>query len=94
MPHRTDEFLSTPAAVETVAAVEHERWSHWQRYLHAQCTVLDDGSLLIPADLAARWARQMHTPFAELSEDEKDSDREQAHEYLAALKETAGDSSR
>ncbi|MGO4231045.1 hypothetical protein AB4Y72_19565 [Arthrobacter sp. YAF34] len=91
MPHQSDDFLGTPAALEAVAAVEHERWAHWQRYLHDQCTVLEDGSLLIPSHLAKRWERQIATPYAELSDEEKNSDREQAHEYLAALRQAAGD---
>lgn len=70
-----------------VAATAHERWAHWQRYLHGQCTQLDDGSLVIPADLVTRWTHQLSTQYAELTEPEKDSDRDQAREYLAALQE-------
>lgn len=70
---------------ETIAAIEHERWSHWQRYLHEQCVANENGSLTIPADLAARWARQMNTPYEALTEKEKDSDREQADAYLQAM---------
>lgn len=90
MPHPSDDFLSTAEALEAIAAVEHERWAHWQRYLHEQCTLLDDGSLLIPSHLAKRWDRQISTAYADLSEEEKNSDREQAHAYLAALKQAAG----
>ncbi|GLB68752.1 hypothetical protein [Arthrobacter mangrovi] len=79
------DFLQTEAALEAVAAVEHDRWAHWQRYLHAQCIEGQDGSLLIPATLVDRWSRQLSTPYSELSDSEKDSDREQAREYLAAL---------
>ncbi len=82
-------FLTSDDTLEAIAAVEHERWSHWQRYLHARCTRLDDGSLVIPAELAARWTAQMTTPYSELSESEKDSDREQAQEYLAVLRRAA-----
>lgn len=91
MPNESDDFLSTPEALEAIAAVEHERWAHWQRYLHEQCTPLDDGSLLIPSHLARRWERQISTAYADLSEEEKNSDREQAHAYLAALRQAAGD---
>ena len=75
---------------EVIAAIEHERWSHWQRYLHEQCAVNEDGSLTIPAELAARWARQMNTPYDALTEKEKDSDREQADAYLRALRPNIG----
>ena len=82
-------FLVSDDTLERIAATEHERWSHWQQYLHEQCRRLDDGSLVIPSELAVRWETQMKTPYSELSEREKDSDREQAREYIAALKRAA-----
>ncbi len=71
--------------METLAALEHERWSHWQRHLHSQCECRDDGSLTIPAELVSRWTEQMSKPYAKLSEDEKESDREQVRRYLPAI---------
>lgn len=72
--------------IEVLASVEHERWSHWQRYVHSKCSrVGDDGALLIPAELAQRWEIQMSTPYAELTEDEKDSDRGQVQKYLPII---------
>lgn len=68
-----------------LAAVEHERWSHWQRYLHDQCSHAEDGSLIIPRELAERWTRQATTDYIDLSETEKSSDREQVREYLRVL---------
>jgi hypothetical protein len=76
---RSDELL------ERLAAIEHERWSHWQRHLHAQCGRNDDGSLTIPADLVTRWTAQMSTPYAGLTEQDKDSDREQVRRYLPVI---------
>jgi hypothetical protein len=71
---------------ETLAKIEHERWSHWQRYLHSQCIPQGaGGALLIPAHLALKWERQTHTPYAELSDSEKDSDREQVRNYLPII---------
>jgi hypothetical protein len=78
-------LLNDESLLEALAAAEHERWSHWQRYLHAQCEPGEDGSLIIPRELVARWTHQMSTPYAELSEKEKDSDREQVREYLSVL---------
>lgn len=86
MPEHTNDPLWGSAALEVIAAVEHERWSHWQRYLHSQCDAMPDGSLVIPAALATRWDRQMHTPYEDLSDAERASDREQAQHYLAALR--------
>jgi hypothetical protein len=81
-----------PGLIETLAAIEHERWSHWQQYIHEKCKPQPDGTLIIPAELVARWKKQSSTPYSALSESEKDSDREQAQKYLpvilAALRRT------
>jgi hypothetical protein len=78
--------------VETLASIEHERWSHWQRYVHSQCTSHDPaGSLLIPADLVEQWERLIATPYAQLTEKEKESDREQVRRYLPLIARVCGD---
>ena len=87
MAESSRDALGTAEALEAIASVEHERWSHWQRYLHQQCEHNPDGSLTIPASLVARWTRQMQTPYGQLTDTEKDSDREQAREYIGALME-------
>ncbi len=71
--------------LEQLARVEHERWASWQRYVHSRCTCGTDGSLTIPADLVDRWTRQIDTPYAELTESEKESDREQVRRYLPII---------
>ncbi len=82
--------LKLQKLIERLADVEHERWSHWQRYMHAKCERTDDGSLLIPAHLVERWEAQMNTPYAELSEKEKESDREQVRRYLPIITDAVG----
>jgi hypothetical protein len=67
---------------EQLAAIEHERWAHWQSWMHSACRDNGDGSLTIPAELVERWERQIRTPYADLSEAEKKSDREQVDRYL------------
>ncbi|HHP0304197.1 hypothetical protein MSG71_12770 [Acinetobacter baumannii] len=71
--------------LEKLAAIEHKRWAHWQRYLHSQCLENDDGSLTIPADLVKKWNKQINTDYFSLTESEKDSDREQVLKYLPLL---------
>ncbi len=77
--------LNSPALLEELAAVEHERWSHWQRYMHSQCEATDDGGLLIPPQLVEQWTTQLNTPYSALSEREKESDREQVRRYLPKI---------
>lgn len=78
--------LDREELLEALAAVEHERWSHWQRYLHSKCISNADGSLTIPAVLVSRWAAQMMTPYGELSDSEKESDREQVRATLQVIR--------
>jgi hypothetical protein len=85
LQERLDQLL------ETLAAIEHERWSHWQRYMHSKCVPQgDDGALLIPADLVRQWENQIATPYSELTEEEKESDREQVRKYLPLIVSAIG----
>jgi hypothetical protein len=66
--------------IEKLADAEHASWARWMDYLFGRCYPEIDGSLMIPADLVARWQRQVATPYADLGESEKQSDRnEVAH---------------
>ena len=76
--------------MEELAAIEHERWAHWQRFMHDKGERLPDGSLVLPADLVRRWERQMSTPYAGLGEMEKESDREQVRRYLPSVLRALG----
>jgi len=71
--------------MEELASIEHERWSHWQSYMHSKAVRQPDGSLLLPADLVEKWERQIATDYANLSEKEKESDREQVRKYLPSI---------
>ncbi|MEY9242551.1 hypothetical protein [Bradyrhizobium elkanii] len=73
--------------MERLAAIEHERWSHWQRYMHGKAVKQPDGSLLIPKELVDRWEQQIATDYAALSEKEKESDRDQVRKYLPLIVE-------
>jgi hypothetical protein len=81
MNHAEIERLLT-GLVNDLAAIEHERWAHWQRYMHGKGERQPDGSLLLPGELVTRWDKQIATDFAGLSEREKESDREQVRRYL------------
>lgn len=71
--------------LEQLAAIEHERWCHWQRYMHEKAHRNDDGSLTLPATLVSRWERLMYTPYSMLTDEERESDREQVRRYLPIL---------
>jgi len=71
---------------EQLAEYTHDAWSRWMKYLFNK-TTWDEGirRLTIPSDLAARWNRQMHTPYKELPEHEKESDRAEADSILKII---------
>jgi hypothetical protein len=70
---------------EPLADVQHEIWSHWMRYLFTRGYELPGGGYALHASDVERWRRQMTTSYPDLSEREKDSDREQADKVLAKL---------
>lgn len=41
--------------------------------------------MLIPAELVDCWDKQIATSYADLSDEEQQSDREQVHRYLPAV---------
>jgi hypothetical protein len=83
MTEHIDDVLN--ALVEELAALEHRRWSHWQRYLHDSGERQPNGALLLPPELVSRWERQIVATYDELSEDERESDREQVRGYLPVI---------
>ncbi|GEC17310.1 hypothetical protein [Nitrobacter winogradskyi] len=76
---------SFASLLEELAALEHQRWAHWQKYVHDSGQRQPDGSILLPAEIVSRWEKQINTPYVDLSDEEKDSDREQVRKYLPLL---------
>src|SRR5690348_10698177 len=72
--------------VEALSAKEHESWSRWQSYLFSCCERASDGSMIIPSALVKRWQRQIDTPYAQLSEREKQSDRNEVAKILPIIR--------
>jgi len=70
---------------EQLAEYAHTAWSGWWLYAFHKSTVNEDGTLTMPAWAVARWTRQMMTPYAELSESEKASDRVEADKMLSII---------
>jgi len=65
--------------VEEFASLEHNRWARWQKWCHQ---VYKNGNF---QDSMPRWERQINTKYADLSEEEKQSDRVQVYPYIKAL---------
>ena len=73
--------------LEELASIEHNRWAHWQKYVHESSKKLSDGSLVIPANLAQQWDQKIRLSYEDLSEEDKGSDRDQVRKYLPAVVE-------
>ena len=85
---------------EKLAEIEHQRWADWQNYVFEKCErhfdiykdkkgeliAKETGGLIIPEWAVKNWARQINTPYSELSEKEKSSDRDQVMRYWYLIK--------
>lgn len=76
---------------EALAKYAHDQaWSGWMKYMFSKMrpittdTMTRDG-LLLPMEFVERWTRQMDTPYDELPEKEKESDRAEADKMLAII---------
>ena len=67
---------------ERVAVLCHSQWAGWMTYLFRKGTFNDDGSWTMPAEFVQRWQGQMNSTYADLSEKEQESDRNEADKFL------------
>ena len=63
--------------LEKLAALEHEQWAHWTKYMLENMT---------PENIE-RWKIQIDTPYNKLSDHEQVSDREWALKALEIFKD-------
>ena len=70
---------------EKLAALEHEQWAHWTRYMLSVLDPNENGELAEYFPEVRRWMRQCETPYAELTEAEKDSDRAWADKVIEVV---------
>jgi hypothetical protein len=73
---------------EALAEYAHSAWAGWMEYMLPK---LENSTDPVERDYwIARWARQMKTPYASLTEKEKESDRAEADKMLAILRGRIG----
>jgi hypothetical protein len=75
--------------IEQLADKEHASWANWMLYLFSKSEINPDGSVTIPPGLVERWQRQSETDYADLSEKEKQSDRDEVARILPIIEEYA-----
>jgi len=80
--------------IEALATYAHDAWAGWMRHMFKAenlfCVQNQDPKplyfeLRIDVNDCKRWTRQMRTPYADLPEDEKESDRKEARKILGIL---------
>lgn len=77
---------------EKFAALVHDQWSGWMKYLFGLCQGtkwLAGPQVAIPEAAEERWRRQMSTPYGQLPEEEKKSDRELAGKFIELIESYA-----
>ena len=77
---------------ERLAELEHEQWAHWAKHMLGILKPLFGGMPTEPEFQRARialerWERQIEAPYYDLTEEERDSDREWADRVIAVLEE-------
>ncbi len=70
---------------EALAAYAHDAWSGWMNYQLSKGYVGADGMFRLDMDKYERWKRQKNTPYAELPESEKESDRKEADVIISLV---------
>lgn len=75
----------TNELLEKFANQAHISWAGWTSYMFSKGVKNEDGSITIPKWGVDRWTRQINTDYKDLSEQEKESDRKEAREYLSLL---------
>lgn len=71
--------------IEQLADKEHASWVRWMAYLFSKCEKQEDGSLLITPGLVKHWQREIETPYSELPERYKQSDRNEVVHILPII---------
>ena len=86
-----DQIVAIDSLRERFAAQAHEAWAGWMRHFLNKCKRHPLGPyediLFVPVGYIDALVRQMSTPYSDLSEEEKESDRAEADKYLNIWRE-------
>ncbi len=72
---------------ERLADLEHDRWSRWMLYMISLGTHKNNGTWVMPEACVKLWLRKAHTTYADLTEQEKESDRKEADLTIEEIKQ-------
>ncbi len=82
-----DEKEANVNILERDAAIQHDIWSHWMKYFFSCVEKYVDlpnkcVGTSINDEKVARWMKQMNTKYADLTEEEKESDRNIVRRFI------------
>lgn len=83
--HNTRSSGQLEDLIEHLADIEHQRWADWQEWCHK--VLRENNPSPEQGDILERWDRQIETPYADLSEREKQSDRDQVMRYWPVIED-------
>ncbi len=81
---RHDFFTERPQ-LEKLAELEHQQWSMLMAYIKSVSKETQDGTITQTREQWKEWKRKANTPYANLTEKEKESDRIFARDVLKEL---------
>lgn len=70
---------------EKLTALCQSQWSGWMRYLFEKGISNDDGTWTMPSWAVERWKRQVEVSYADLPENEKNTDRREADKFIKLI---------
>lgn len=79
-------YVKGKTLVDDLANLAHEQWSGWMKYLFEKSIKNDDGTVTIPKWAVERWERQVNTNYQDLSEQEQDSDKNEAYKFIEVIR--------
>lgn len=74
--------MTTKEIKERFAALEHQRWSNWMKYLFTKGKVTKEGHFQIDKIFYEWWEKESKTPYSNLQESQKISDRKEVGKYF------------
>jgi hypothetical protein len=75
-----DKFINSPELLERLADLEHQQWSHWEKYRDGRLNTCVDFSGQL-----ANWRRLREKSYQDLTDKEKESDRKLARKIIDEL---------